>query len=105
MIVVSKPWHEILDPERALLTKILGSVKISIDSVLIVSAQKLSEKILGVYKPDKVLMFGVSPETDLKSYERQTLNGVAMIKADDLSLLDDAKKKSLWIAMKQMFAL
>lgn len=103
MVVVPQPWHSILDSDKALLAKILGSVKISIDSVLIVNGPKLTEKILGAYKPEKVLLFGSAFETDLKPYERLVINGVSVIKADELGQLDDVKKKNLWMAMKQMF--
>ncbi|MBT1702406.1 hypothetical protein [Chryseosolibacter indicus] len=103
MIVLPTPWHKILDEEKALLTKILSSVKTSIDSVLIVQEPKLTEQVLGVYKPGKVLLFGSSLETDIKSYERHVINGVSVIKADELGKLDDVKKKNLWVAMKQMF--
>jgi hypothetical protein len=103
-VIIPKEWHKILEEEKALLAKILGSVKLSMDSVLIVTQQNIDWDALAVLKPAKVLIFGSNMPGDIKPYESTKLNNITLIKADDLSMLDDNKKKSLWIALKQMFS-
>jgi hypothetical protein len=103
-VIIPKEWHKILEEEKALLAKILGSVKLSMDSVLIVTQQNIDWDALAVLKPAKVLIFGSHMSGDIKPYESTNLNNITLIKADDLGMLDDNKKKSLWIALKQMFS-
>jgi hypothetical protein len=103
-VIIPQQWHKILEEEKALLAKILSSVKVSMDSVAIVTQQHLDWEALAVFKPAKVLIFGSHVQADIKPYESTKLNGITLIKADDLATLDDTKKKSLWIALKQMFS-
>jgi hypothetical protein len=103
LVIVPKPWHTILEEEKALLAKILGSVRISVGSVTIMTQRDVSMEALQVYKPAKVLIFGSSVNADVKPYDHVVLNGVSVINAHDLSELDDARKKSLWLALRQMF--
>jgi hypothetical protein len=103
LVIIPRQWHSILDEEKALLAKILGSVRISIDSVTLVVQEKVNLEALAVFNPEKVLIFGSPLNVELRQYENAVLNGVAVIKADDLGSLDDNRKKSLWLALKQMF--
>jgi hypothetical protein len=105
VIIVPKPWHNILEDEKALLTKILGSVIINMGSVTIQSQPKVSMEFLKAFNPGKVLIFGSAIDAEIHLYEKTVLNDITIIKADDLSQLDDVKKKNLWVALKQMFAL
>lgn len=104
VVIIPKPWHKFLEEEKALLAKILGSVKVNIDSVIIVVQQNVSLEALSVFNPGKVLNFGVPFQDDTRFYENVVLNGICVINADELSYLDDAKKKNLWMALKQMFS-
>jgi hypothetical protein len=104
VIILSRPWHNILEDEKALLAKILGSVRINIDSVTIVYQPNVEWEALAVFNPARVLIFGSQLSGDIKPYENVMLNGIAVIKADDLGNFDDTKKKSLWVALKQMFS-
>jgi hypothetical protein len=51
-----------------------------------------------------MLVFG-SAATGIKTYEHVQAQGFSMLVANDLSELDEAKKKSLWLALKDMFGL
>jgi hypothetical protein len=104
VVIIPKAWHKFLEEEKALLAKILGSVKVNIDSVIIVVQQNVSLEPLLVFNPGKVLNFGVPFQGDTRFYENVVINGINLINADELSKLDDAKKKNLWIALKQMFS-
>jgi len=103
IVVLPRVWHDILEDDRALLAKILGSVRISMDSVLIVTRNNISKDGLAALNPGKVLIFGVPVQEDIKPYEYIRLGSCEAIKADDLHQLDDAKKKSLWLALRKMF--
>jgi hypothetical protein len=103
LVVIPRPWHNILDSEKALLAKILGSVKVNIDSVTIVFLERVSVDSVSAFKPRRILVFGSKFSEGINPYEHVVLNNVSVICADDFSLLDDGKKKSLWIALKQMF--
>jgi hypothetical protein len=105
IVIVCRPWQKILEDEKALLAKILGSVKIGMGSVIVQSMPAVTLDSLRAFNPQKVLIFGASVEGDIKPYERTLVNGISVIKADDLDQLDDLKKKNLWIALKQMFGL
>ncbi|HYG01085.1 MAG TPA: hypothetical protein VD927_01515 [Chryseosolibacter sp.] len=106
LVVLPKPWNHILEEELALLTKILGSVKLSIGSVNIQTFERITPDKLASLRPGKVLIFGsVVEDVTLNPYEKVVIMDIPVIKADDLSQLDDQKKKSLWIALKQMFNL
>ena len=103
VVVLDKEWPSVSEEEKALLNKILGSVKLSLTTVHIISRSSLSLKSLQFLSPSKVLVFGAEMQEDLKPYENITIHGTAVIKADPLAQLDDARKKSLWLALKQMF--
>lgn len=105
IIVLPKPWQSHSAEEIALLTKILGSVKLSLEGVQIICKENVSLSELSIYQPPVVLLFGVSCNPPVKPYSSEVLNGVTVINAEALSGLDDVKKKSLWLTLKQGFKL
>jgi hypothetical protein len=104
IVVVSKNWEKYSTEEKELLTKILGSVKIDPASVQILARPALSLQSLKSFNPSVVLIFGSEIE-EIKPYEAVQAQGFSVIKADDLAILDDTRKKNLWLALKQMFGI
>jgi hypothetical protein len=104
VVTVSRPWEKYTSEERALLAKILGSVKLDLASVKIIESRSLSMSDLTAHKAARFLVFGADL-SEAKPYENLVAQGFSVIKADDLSALDDAKKKSLWLALKAMFGI
>lgn len=104
MVVIAHPWHTIQETDKALLAKILGSVRVNIDAVTIVEREQASLDSLAAFSPRKVLVFGSRFADVTKPYENTVINNVSVILADDFGQLDDARKKSLWGALKQMFS-
>jgi hypothetical protein len=104
IVVISKPWEKYSAEEKALLAKILGSVKIELASVRLLVYAALTQREIENLAGQKVLIFGTET-LELKPYENIQAQGFTMIKADDLSALDDAKKKSLWLALRNMFGI
>lgn len=101
-IVISKPWENISDEHKVLLAKILGAVKISLSSARVIQHKTMTLEQLQAIGNPKILIFGT--EVPVKAYEHVQAQGFSMIRADELEGLDDAKKKSLWLALKAMFA-
>jgi DNA polymerase III psi subunit len=102
LIVLSRPWSTYTEADHALLNKILGSVKIDTASVRVLTQKIFSIADLPSSQAAKVLVFG--SETDIAPYQPVQAQAFTVVKADDLTQLDDARKKSLWGALKQMFS-
>ena len=105
VVVLSKTWESYSDEEQLLLNKILTSVKVDVNAVQIVVQPVVELAALQIYSPEKVLIFGSATREDIGLYQSASAQGFIVIRADDLSLLDDQKKKNLWIALRQMFGL
>jgi hypothetical protein len=103
-VILSREWNLYTTADTALLEKILGAVKLDLASVRLITAKELSFAGFSSLATSKVLAFGVTLN-EIKSYEHVQAQGFSVIKADDLSALDDAKKKSLWLALRNMFGL
>jgi hypothetical protein len=105
VVVVPKPWSEITEDERAVLSKMLVAVKLSMAHVQVVSQDHFSLEDFNAFPPQKVLAFGSTFNGSSKLYEHLTVKGTSVILADGLGQLDDTKKKSLWQALRQMFGI
>lgn len=103
VVVLPKPWESYDPEEQTLLQKILTSVKIDIGAVQMVVHPSIELASLKVFSPSRVLIFGSSIQEDIPLYEATAAQGFIAIRADDLSMLDDQKKKNLWLALRQMF--
>ncbi|HEY0741448.1 MAG TPA: hypothetical protein VGD40_08300 [Chryseosolibacter sp.] len=101
-IIINKPWEAITEEHRTLLSKILGAVKIGLPSARIMQRKSVTlDEMLGI-GAQKILLFGT--QAPVNAYEYVQAQGFSIIRADELEGLDDAKKKSLWLALKTMFA-
>ena len=105
LIVIPRSWAEITEEEKALLNKILGSVKQSLAKVDIVTIKTFSPDELTAYGASRIISFGSTLKNSLKFYENLTIDQIQIIVAEDFPLLDDGKKKSLWLALRQMFGI
>lgn len=105
IVVLSKSWEEISENDRSVLSKMLVAVRLNLSVVQVIHCTDLSIHDLAPLSPYKILAFGINLKESPKRYEFMTLEGIPVIAADSLDQLDDAKKKTLWGALKQMFAL
>jgi hypothetical protein len=103
LVLVRKPWSDIQEDERTLLTKILSSVKLSLASVQIIHRAEFDAVDFSAYRPDYIIAFGSSLRSSNKTYERVVQNDVAIVVADELDQLDDVRKRNLWLTLKQLF--
>ena len=103
LVLIDKPWADLTDEDKTLLTKILGSVKLSLSSVQILHLADLEVEDLAPMNPSRVISFGVTVRPVQKRYEYVHVDGYHILVSDGLAALDDARKKSLWVALRQMF--
>jgi len=103
IVVISSPWDEITSDDRTLLSKILGSVKLSLAAVQIKVSPEFSINEFSALAPTCILAFGATLKNISKKYERISIEDISVILADELKELDDLKKRSLWLALKQIF--
>lgn len=103
LIVVDKPWGEISEEDRILLSKILGSVKLSLNKVQIVHSTDATLDSLKVYQPSKIISFGAKLSDSHELYKNHIIGNTSLIQSDVLHKLDDVSKKNLWMALKQAF--
>ena len=94
-----------VEEERQLLAKILGAIKLNLDSVRIVEQSQFNLSSW-VEKPEIVLCFSPAPDA-LNKYEVIEVNGASLILSNPLSELtaDDVSKRKLWLALKQLFSI
>ncbi len=103
VIVIENSWQALSEQERELLKKILGALKISLESIQIVSQSDF--KISSFEnKTEKLIYFGANPG-DFANYQQHTFSGISFICSEALSqlLLNEAARKQLWAGLKDMF--
>lgn len=105
LIILSGPWEDLREEDRTVLTKMLAAVKLSLASVQIIAKKEFAISELGSFAPSKILAFGARLQQASPLYEKLVVDGVPVILAEDLRSLDDAKKKSLWGALRVMFGI
>ena len=103
VVVVSRPWTEISAEHKSVLAKMLLAVKLSLETVQIITRQEFTLEELGPFQSGKVLAFGANLKIPAALYQHISQNGTSLIVSDSLEQLDDVKKKNLWLALRQMF--
>ena len=100
LVVLDKPWSDLTVTQIELLSKILTSIKQSLGSVKIVYQKEFDSS--SITSSAKVILFGTKVKPEVTPYTISNINKMMLIQADALDQLDDAKKKSLWTALRQM---
>lgn len=103
MVVIQEPWEKLGLKEKELLSKIIGALKLSIDSVQVVSGGEFNIQTFNG-KNRKIIYFGKN-STGLANYEPHNQSGNSLISSESLTQLleNDTARKQLWIAMKNLF--
>lgn len=103
-VVIATAWNKITDEERQLLSKILSSVKLSLEAVRVIEQPQFNLSTW-LEKPERVICFSPAPSA-LSKYEVIEVEGTALVLSNPLSELipDDASKRKLWLALKQLFS-
>ena len=105
VVVLRNPWQSYTPEEQTLLQKILTSVKVDVNSIRMIAQPSIDLECLQNYSPEQVLIFGSEAGKDVEFYKQTQAQGFIVIRADDLSSLDDQKKKNLWVALRQAFGI
>jgi len=103
-VIINEPWDKLGEKERELLSKIISALKISIDSITIVSKPTLDiTSFTG--KTHQVIYFGNLP-TGVSRYEVLESGDLSFICSESLAqLLDnEAARKQLWAGLKRLFS-
>lgn len=103
LIILDKPWESIPEDEKALLSKILGSIRLTLDHVTILHESAMGIEMLKIYQPCRVISFGVKLSEAHPPYQYHLSPEVSFIQADSLGTLTDITKKNLWVALKAGF--
>lgn len=103
VVVLAREWHTYSDEDRLVLTRLLSAVKVGSDAATILTRPSVKVEELAVYSPASVLVFGSEISPDFPRCEQIKTNGFKLMRADDLHLLDEPKKKELWAALRRMF--
>lgn len=103
-VVIATAWNKITEEERQLLSKILGSVKLSLESVRIIEQEHFNLS-KWIEKPKRVISFSPAPD-GLAKYEVIEADGTSLVLSNSLGELitDDACRRKLWLALKQLFS-
>ena len=105
LVIIPTPWDTVTEEDQLLLSKILVFIKQTLSSVQILTLQDADVSSL-IYRPMRIIAFGsrisFSGQT-LESYKLFTADQISILQVDSLSELDQAKKKILQTALKDMF--
>jgi hypothetical protein len=105
LIILAEPWEEVSEESRTLISKILSSVRLSLPVVHIITRADFSVEDVAAFAPTRIISFGSAFKSAHKPYENTVVGNTSVIVADRLAQLDDAKKKSLWQALRVMFGI
>jgi len=105
LIILSKPWKDLTEDELNTLSRMLQAVKLNLASVQVIIKKEFSVDEFSVLSPKRILAFGSVLKSSSTMYETLSIGETSIIVSESLDKLDDAKKKSLWIALKIMFTL
>ncbi len=104
IVVINKAWEQVGEKERELLSKIVSALKISIDSITVVSQPTLNI-ISFKDKTGKLIYFGDLP-AGVSMYEVLESDGLSFICSENLSELIDNEpaRKQLWLCLRRLFS-
>ena len=105
LVLLDRKWDDLPDEQKTLLMRILGSVKLTLASVQLFTTGNIDIQELAAFNPARVISFGPVITSVSGLYQCSEVGGVTVICADSLDRLDDPRKKSLWVALRQMFGL
>ncbi|AYB34041.1 hypothetical protein [Chryseolinea soli] len=103
LFILNQPWETIADPDKTVLTKMIGALRLSLASVRIITRSEFTLADIAAYAPTKVIALGATFKASSELYKCLSLEGVSVVAGDALPVLDDVKKKNLWLALRQMF--
>jgi len=104
VVVIDVSWEKLEEKERELLSKIISALKISLDSITIVS-QTTPDINSFIGKALKIIYFGEAT-TGIARYEIIESDGLSYICSDSLTQLleNEPARKQLWTGLRRLFS-
>ena len=104
----------IREPDLLFLLNILNACRLSLKDVIILNIHQVEARdhhsLTSAWKPAVVILFGIDPSAislpvHFPAHQIQGFAGIRFMHAPDLEKLgsDDAQKRKLWAALKQLF--
>ena len=103
LIVIDKQWSGVSIEETTLLEKILKALKLTLASVQILTRSEFLPEDFQAFSPKYILAFGSKLKMSERMYEAIQTDGITLVVADALDLLDEEKKRNLWLTLRQVF--
>lgn len=103
IFVMDQSWDELAEADQLTVTKMIGALKLNPASVQMLTLSNLKAEDLEALAPARIIVLGSIFQSSSKLYEPITFNRNTFVVADSVTKLDDARKKSLWLALKKMF--
>lgn len=105
IVFLPVPWEQLSGEDVGLLSKILAAIKLSLAAVKVVIRPYVDLNGPDAGTGDLFLVFGCKTDPPLELYKKSTIrNNVNVITSDQLHELDDTRKRSLWLALKQVIS-
>ena len=105
LVVVPEPWEKLTEADKSLLSKILSAVKVGLAGARIIAEPEFTRSMLRQLNPRCVIVFGSRLEPPLPPGEVHRIEEAKLVNAPRLDSLDEAGKKLLWPALKEMYSL
>ncbi len=105
VVVINEVWEKLGKKERELLTKIISALRISIDSITIVSQPSL-DITLFAGKTHYLIYFGDLPK-GFSHYEVLESNDISYVCSASLTQLleNEPARKQLWVSLRKLFSI
>lgn len=103
IFIMDQSWDELAEADQLTLTKMIGALKLNPASVQMLTLSNLKAEDLYALAPARIVVLGTNFQSSSKQYEPVVFGGNTFVVADSITKLDDARKKSLWLALKKMF--
>lgn len=103
IFIMDQSWDELAEADQLTLTKMIGALKLNPASVQMLTLSNLKAEDLAALAPARIVVLGSVFQSSSKQYEPITFDRNTFVVADSVTKLDDARKKSLWLALKKMF--
>jgi hypothetical protein len=106
LVIIPAEWNTLAEADQLVLTKMLAATKQSMASVQVLVLEEVDISNIDIFRPSRIIALGstlTSSGKPIPTYAAYRAGDIWAVQADRLNQLDDAKKKILWNALREMF--
>lgn len=106
IVIIPVAWNTLADADQLVLAKMLAATKQSLASVQMLVFGEVDISDIDHFQPSRIIALGskiTSSGKPIPTYTAYKAGDIRAVQADRLDQLDDAKKKILWNALKEVF--